>query len=93
LRRQRHTGDQIAAAVGGSAGTVSRILRRLGLNRLSALETAEPGRRYERAAPGEIIPIDIKKLRQVQSDRPPDHRRPDRSGQEPRGGLGICASG
>src|SRR6202040_2273664 len=45
-----------------SAATISRILKRLGLNRLSALEPAEPIRRYERAAPGEIVHIDIKKL-------------------------------
>jgi len=62
LRRRRHTGQQIAAEVGVSTATVSRILKRLGLNRLSALEPAEPVRRYERAAPGEIIHIDIKKL-------------------------------
>ncbi|MGC2783782.1 MAG: leucine zipper domain-containing protein, partial [Roseiarcus sp.] len=62
LRRQRHTGKQIAAEVGVSAATVSRILKRLGLNRLSALEPAEPVLRYERAAPGEIVHIDIKKL-------------------------------
>ena len=62
LRRQRHTGKQIAAEVGVSPATVSRILRRLGLNRLSALEPAEPVRRYERAHPGELIHIDIKKL-------------------------------
>ncbi len=62
LRRQRHTGDEIAAEVGVSPATVSRILKRLGLNRLSALEPAEPVRRYERAAPGEIIHVDIKKL-------------------------------
>ena len=62
LRRQLHTGAQIAAEVGVSAATVSRVLKRLGLNRLSALEPAEPIRRYERAAPGEIIHIDIKKL-------------------------------
>ena len=62
LRRQRHTGKQIAAEVGVSVATVSRVLKRLGLNRLSALEPAEPIRRYERAAPGEIVPIDIKKL-------------------------------
>ena len=30
LRRQRHTGKQIAAEVGVSAATVSRVLRRLG---------------------------------------------------------------
>ena len=62
LRRQRHIGAQIAAEVGVSVATVSRILKRLGLNRLSALEPAEPVRRYERVAPGEIIHIDIKKL-------------------------------
>ena len=48
LRRQRHTGKQIAAEVGVSVATVSRVLKRLGLNRLSA---PEPVRRYERAAP------------------------------------------
>src|SRR6202167_1351300 len=47
LRRQRCTGKQIAAQVGVSPATVSRILRRLGLNRLSALEPAEPVRRHE----------------------------------------------
>ena len=62
LRRQRHTGKHIAAEVGVSPATVSRILRRLGLNRLSALEPAEPIRRYQRENPGELIHIDIKKL-------------------------------
>jgi transposase InsO family protein len=66
-RRQRHTGEQIAAEVGVSAATVSRILKRLGLNRLSALEPAEPIRRYERAHPGELIHIDIKKLGRIGS--------------------------
>jgi len=41
---------------------VSRILKRLGLNKLSALQPAEPIRRYEREHPGELIHIDIKKL-------------------------------
>ena len=67
LRRQRHPGKQIAAEVGVSAATVSRILRRLGLNRLSSLEPAEPIRRYERATPGELIHIDIKKLGRIGS--------------------------
>src|SRR6202022_4463278 len=48
--------------VGVSAATVSRVLKRLGLNKLSALEPAEPVRRYERERPGELIHIDIKKL-------------------------------
>jgi transposase InsO family protein len=62
LRRQRHTGRQIAAEVGVSPATVSRILRRLGLNRIRDLEPAEPVRRYEREHPGELIHLDIKKL-------------------------------
>jgi transposase InsO family protein len=62
LRRQRWTGKQIAAEAGVSPATVSRILRRLGLNRIASLEPAEPVRRYERAHPGELIHIDIKKL-------------------------------
>ncbi len=62
LRRQRWTGQQIAREVQVSPATVSRILKRLGLNRLAALEPAEPVRRYERQHPGELIHIDIKKL-------------------------------
>jgi transposase InsO family protein len=65
LRRQRCTGKQIAAQVGVSPATVSRILRRLGLNRLSALEPAAPIRRYEREHPGEMIHLDIKKLGRI----------------------------
>jgi len=62
LRRQRWTGKQIAAELAISPATVSRVLRRLGLNRIAALEPAEPVRRYERDHPGELIHIDIKKL-------------------------------
>jgi transposase InsO family protein len=62
LRRARRTGKQIAIELRVSPATVSRILKRLGLNRLDALEPAEPVRRYERAKPGEMIHIDIKKL-------------------------------
>jgi transposase InsO family protein len=62
LRRQRFTGKQIAAELGVSPATVSRVLKRLGLNRIAALEPAEPVRRYQREHPGELIHIDIKKL-------------------------------
>jgi transposase-like protein len=67
LRRQRWTGKQIAMQVGVSPATVSRVLRRLGLNKLSALEPAEPVRRYEREHPGELIHLDIKKLGRIGS--------------------------
>src|SRR5688572_15917470 len=62
LRRQRRSGKQIAADLHVSRATVSRVLKRLGLNRISALEPAEPVRRYERDKPGEMIHLDIKKL-------------------------------
>jgi transposase InsO family protein len=67
LRRQRYTGQQIAREFGISPATVSRILRRRGLNRLNALEPAEPVRRYEREKPGELIHLDIKKLGRIGS--------------------------
>src|SRR6202042_2763859 len=86
LRRQRHTGKQIAAEVGVSVATVSRVLKRLGLNRLSALEPAEPIRRYERAAPGEIVHIDIKKLGKF--NRIGDRITGDRIGQSNTRGVG-----
>jgi transposase InsO family protein len=62
LRRQRWTGKRIAQVTGVSPATVSRVLQRIGLNRLRDLEPAEPVRRYEREHPGELIHIDIKKL-------------------------------
>jgi transposase InsO family protein len=62
LRRQHWTGDQIARQVSVSPATVSRVLQRLGLSKLKALAPAAPIRRYERASPGELIHIDIKKL-------------------------------
>jgi transposase InsO family protein len=86
LRRQRHTGEQIAAEVGVSAATVSRVLKRLGLNRLSALEPAEPIRRYERATAGEIVHIDIKKLGKF--NRIGHRVTNDRTGQNKSRGIG-----
>jgi transposase InsO family protein len=62
LRRQRMTGPAIARSLGLARSTVGLILRRLGLGQLSALEPRPPIVRYERAAPGEMIHLDIKKL-------------------------------
>ena len=86
LRRQRFTGKQIAAEAGVSPATVSRILRRLGLNRLEALEPAEPIRRYERQHPGELIHLDIKKLGRF--DRVGHRITGDRTGQSNSRGSG-----
>jgi transposase InsO family protein len=62
LRRQRYTQAQIARHVDCSQTTVSRVLKRCGLSLLSALEPQSPRPRYERAAPGELVHLDIKKL-------------------------------
>ena len=86
LRRQRWTGKQIAAELGVSPATVSRILRRLGLNRIAALEPAEPVRRYEREHPGELIHIDIKKLGRF--ERVGHRITGDRTGQSKSRGVG-----
>src|SRR6202047_5195086 len=86
LRRKRHTGKQIAAEVGVSPATVSRILRRLGLNRIRDLEPAEPVHRYEREAPGEMIHIDIKKLGRF--DKIGHRITGDRTGQSNSRGVG-----
>ena len=86
LRRQRWTGAQIARETGISKATVSRVLRRLGLNRLKALEPVEPIRRYERQHPGELIHIDIKKLGRF--DRVGHRITGDRTGQSNSRGIG-----
>jgi transposase InsO family protein len=86
LRRQRWTGKQIAAETGVSPATVSRILKRLGLNRIQALEPAEPVRRYEREQPGELIHIDIKKLGRF--ERVGHRITGDRKGQSNSRGVG-----
>jgi len=62
LRRQRITGQQIAATLALSPATVSRVLRKARLSRMRDLDPKEPVRRYERAHPGDLIHIDIKKL-------------------------------
>ena len=86
LRRQRYTGKHIAAEIGVSPATVSRILRRLGFNRIRDLKPPEPARRYERPTPGEMIHIDIKKLGRF--DRIGHRITGDRTGQSNSRGVG-----
>ena len=62
LRRARFTGKQIAKETGVSRTTVSRHLRAARLSRARDLEPPAPIIRYERAHPGELIHLDIKKL-------------------------------
>ncbi|MFD4241423.1 IS481 family transposase [Streptomyces sp. NPDC058525] len=65
LRTDRKLGPaRIGPILGLPTSTVHRILTRHGLNRLAWLDrpTGEPVRRYERARPGELVHVDIKKL-------------------------------
>jgi transposase InsO family protein len=65
LRRLRFTGPEIAECLGMALSTVSGILTRIGMGKLGRLGL-EPPRRYERACPGELIHIDVKKLGRIQ---------------------------
>jgi transposase InsO family protein len=71
LRGLRLTAEQIAAALGMAPSTVSLVLKRTGQGRLPRLEAGEPERRYQRARPGELVHIDIKKLGRIAR---PGHR-------------------
>ena len=65
LRRQRMSSPAIARALGLPVSTVTGILRRLGLNRLKALDPPAPVIRYQRERPGELLHIDTKKLGRI----------------------------
>ncbi|QIL81530.1 IS481 family transposase [Diaphorobacter sp. HDW4A] len=71
LRRRRMLQSRIASYAGVSASTVSRVLARAGLSRLSDLQPAEPVMRYEHEAPGDMLHIDTKKLGRIVR---PSHR-------------------
>ena len=65
LRRQRMTLVAIGQQLALSRATVARICLRAGLNRLAKLELAAPVLRYERAKPGQLLHVDIKKLGRI----------------------------
>jgi transposase InsO family protein len=65
LRQSRLTAAEIAARLGMAPSTVSAVLKREGLGKRSRLAAPEPVNRYERAAPGELIHIDVKRLGRI----------------------------
>ena len=65
LRRLRFTGPEIAELLSMALSTVSGILTRIGMGKLGRLGL-EPARRYERARPGELVHLDVKKLGRIQ---------------------------
>jgi transposase InsO family protein len=65
LRRLRMTAAEIAFCLGMALSTVSAVLRRIGLGKLSRLEAPEPPHRYERRRAGELLHVDVKKLGRI----------------------------
>jgi transposase InsO family protein len=65
LRRQRRSSLYIAQHLALPIATVVVTQRRLGLNRLHRLEPPTPVVRYERARPGELLHLDVKKLGRI----------------------------
>jgi len=71
LRRLRWNGWRIARELQLSRATISRVLRRAGMNRLRSLDPPPPVERYEHPCPGDLIHFDIKRLARI---RKPGHR-------------------
>jgi hypothetical protein len=65
LRRLRFTAAEIAEALGMALSTVSGILTRVGMGKLGRLGLEEAVR-YQRARPGELVHIDVKKLGRIE---------------------------
>jgi transposase InsO family protein len=64
LRKLRFTAPELADLLDLPASTISGILKRIGMGKLGRLGQ-EPPQRYERARPGELIHIDVKKLGRI----------------------------
>jgi transposase InsO family protein len=91
LRRERKLGPaRIGPMLDLAPSTVHRILRRHGISRLAWMDrpTGTVIRRYERARPGELVHVDVKKLGRI-----PDgggHRALGRAaGRATRAGVGF----
>jgi transposase InsO family protein/transposase-like protein len=65
LRKLRMTGAEIAFCLGMALSTVSAVLLRVGLGKLSRLEPPEPPNRYERRHAGELLHVDVNKLGRI----------------------------
>jgi transposase InsO family protein len=65
LRRLRFTGPELAELLDMPLSTVCAVLKRIGMGKLGRLGL-QPAVRYERARPGELIHIDVKKLGRIQ---------------------------
>jgi transposase InsO family protein len=93
LRRLRLSAPQLSELLGLPLSTVSAVCKRLGMGKLGRLGL-EPAQRYERARPGELVHIDVKRLGRIQGGagkrfsggvkRNPKNSRVDAAGVERR---------
>jgi transposase InsO family protein len=90
LRRLRMTGAEIAETLDMALSTVSGILTRIGMGKLGRLGL-EAAQRYERARPGELIHIDVKKLGRIHNGA--GHRFIGQPGQRAAAGKFADAAG
>ena len=68
LRRRRKAGWEIARELDVPVSTVSKHLKAEGVGRIWRLEEQQnPPRRYEHAAPGDLLHIDAKKLARIEA--------------------------
>jgi transposase InsO family protein len=65
LRKTRATAWQISKSLKMPRSTVTRILARAGLNRVTNLDPPLPVRRYEWANAGDLIHVDLKRLGRI----------------------------
>jgi hypothetical protein len=95
------TSTEIAECLGMALSTVSAVLKRIGLGKLSRLDPLEPPNRYERRAAGELLHIDVKKLGKINGagwrvtgnrSSQNANRRQRRQGAPPAGSSSTSAS-
>ncbi len=90
LRRLRMTGAEIAETLDMALSTVSGILTRIGMGKLGRIGL-EPAQRYERARPGGLIHVDVKKLGRIHDGA--GHRFTGKPGQRNAAGRLTDAAG
>jgi transposase InsO family protein len=65
LRRTRASAWEISRALRVPRSTVTRVLARVGLNRVALLETPAPVQRYEWPHVGDLLHVDLKRLGRI----------------------------
>jgi len=65
VRRTRATAWEISRVLRMPRSTVTRVLQRVGLNRVATLDPVEPVRRYEWPHVGDLLHLDLKRLGRV----------------------------